>query len=65
MHGCLIRQYRIGVFWAKNYAMHKKYLTYPRMVKMTKKLNNPEYIRYLNEKVDFNQYFKDFMNQGR
>ena len=65
MHGCLIRQYRIGGFWAKNYAMRKKCLTYPRMVKMMKKLNNPEYIHYLNEKVDFNQYLKDFMNQGR
>ena len=65
MHGCLIRQYRIGGFWTKSYAMRKKCLTYPRMVKMMKKLNNPEYIHYLNEKVDFNQYFKDFMNQGR
>lgn len=63
MHGCLIRQYRIGGFWAKSYAMRKKCLTYPRMVKMMKKLNNPEYIHYLNEKVDFNQYFKDFVHR--
>ena len=53
MHGCLIRQYRIGGFWAKSYAMRKKCLTYPRMVKMMKKLNNPDYIHCLNEKVDF------------
>ena len=62
MHGCLIRQYRIGGFWAKSYAMRKKCLTYPRMVKMMKKLNNPDYIHYLNEKVDFNKFFKDFVH---
>lgn len=28
-----------------------------------KKLNNPYYIHYLNEKVDFNKYFKDFVHR--
>lgn len=63
VHGCLIRQYRIGGFWAKSYAERKKCLTYPRMVKMMKKLNNPKYIHYLNEKVDFNKHFKDFVHR--
>lgn len=62
-HGCLIRQYRIGGFWAKSNAVRNKCLTYPRMVKMMKKLNNPEYIHYLNIKVDFNKYFKDFVHR--
>lgn len=63
VHGCLIRQYCIGGFWAKSYAERKKCLTYPRMVKMMKKLNNPDYIHFLNEKADFNKFFKDFVHR--
>lgn len=62
-HGCLIRQYRIGGFWAKSYAERKKCLTYPRMVKMMNKVNDSKYVHYLNVKVDFNKYFTDFVHR--
>lgn len=63
MHGCLIRQYRIGRFWAMSNAKRKKCLTYPRMVKMMSSLNDKEYIHLLQRKEDFNEFFADFVKR--
>lgn len=63
-HKCLIRQYVIGEFWKLSNPERKKRLTYNRMVKLFDKYNNPAYIHYLNEKQDFNAYFKDFVHRG-
>lgn len=63
IHRCLIRQYVIGEFWKKSNPERSKCLTYNRIVKLFAKYNNPEYIHYLNEKPDFNTYFKDFVHR--
>ncbi len=62
-HGCLIRQYTIGNFWKLSNAERSKRLTYPRMCRLMKKYNNSKFIHYLNEKQDFNSYFKDFIHR--
>lgn len=62
-HGTYIRQYTIGGFWKYSNFQRRKMLTYPRLVKMMNKLNNPQYIHILNEKVNFNKYFKDFVHR--
>ncbi len=62
-HRCLIRQYVIGEFWKKSNPERKKCLTYNRIVKLFDKYNQKEYIHFLNEKPDFNSYFKDFVHR--
>lgn len=62
-HRCLIRQYVIGEFWKLSNPEREKRLTYHRMVKMFDRYNNPQYIHFLNEKADFNAYFKDFVRR--
>lgn len=63
IHGCLIRQYCLGNFWAKSFAEREKCLTYPRMCRMMKHFNKRGYIHYLNKKVDFNNYFAEFVHR--
>ena len=60
-HRCLIRQYVIGEFWKKSNAERKRCLTYNRIVKLFKKLNQKDYIHILNNKPEFNAFFKDFV----
>lgn len=62
-HGALIRQYTIGNFWRLSNAERSKRLTYPRMCKLMDKYNDSNYIHYLNNKQDFNNYFKDFIHR--
>lgn len=62
-HRCLIRQYVIGEFWKLSNPERKKRLTYSRMVKLFDKCNNKQFIHYLNEKPEFNTYFKDFIHR--
>lgn len=62
-HRCLIRQYVIGEFWKLSNPERKKCLTYNRMVKLFEKYNNKRFIHYLNEKPEFNVFFKDFIHR--
>lgn len=62
-HRCLIRQYVIGEFWKLSNPEQKKRLTYRRIVKLFNQYNNQEYIHFLNEKAEFNAYFKDFVHR--
>lgn len=62
-HRCLIRQYVIGEFWRISNPERRKRLTYSRMVKLFAKYNDAKYIHFLNEKPEFNAYFKDFVHR--
>lgn len=62
-HRCLIRQYVIGEFWRLSNPERRKRLTYNRIVKLFNKYNEKDYIHYLNEKNEFNAYFKDFVHR--
>lgn len=62
-HRCLIRQYVIGEFWRLSNPERKKRLTYNRIVKLFNAYNKEDYIHYLNEKNQFNAYFKDFVRR--
>ena len=63
LHRCLIRQYVIGEFWKKSNPERKKCMTYSRIVKLFDRYNCKEYIHYLNDKSEFNIYFKEFINR--
>ena len=63
LHGTLIRQYTIGNFWKLSNPERSRRFTYPRMCKMMNKLNQKDYIHFLDKKVDFNSYFKEFVKR--
>lgn len=63
LHRCLIRQYVIGEFWKLSNPERRKRLTYSRMVKLFDKYNNQKFIHFLNEKQEFNAYFKQFVHR--
>ena len=62
-HRCLIRQYVIGDFWRLSNPERRKRLTYHRIVKLFDKYNKKDFVHFLNEKNDFNAYFKDFVHR--
>ena len=62
-HGALIRQYTIGNFWQLSNAERKRRLTYPRMCRYMKQLNSKEYLHFLDNKVEFNQFFNNFVKR--
>lgn len=63
-HRCLIRQYVIGEFWKKSSRERSRCLTYHRMCKLFAAYNQPAYVHFLNEKPDFNAYFKPFVKRA-
>ena len=62
-HSCLIRQYVYGNFWKISEAQRKKVLTYRRICKLFDQLNQKSYIHFLENKSDFNSFFKDFVHR--
>lgn len=62
-HRCLIRQYVYGNFWRYSHAQRKRVLTYHRICKLFKRLNKSAFIHLLNNKKEFNLYFKDFVKR--
>lgn len=62
-HWCLIRQYVLGDFWRLSTPERRKRLTYHRIAKLFRAYNREEGIQYLNEKAEFNAYFKDFVHR--
>lgn len=63
-HGAHIRQYIIGEFWRLSNAERSRRVTFYRMIKLEKAYNNPQYIHYLNNKKDFNEFFSEFVHRG-
>ena len=62
-YSCLIRQYVYGNFWKISEAQRKKVLTYRRICKLFDQLNQKSYIHFLENKNDFNSFFKDFVHR--
>lgn len=62
-HGCLIKQYFVGEFYRKKEFERRQMLTYRRVWKIINKYNDPESIHLLENKVEFNKYFKDFIHR--
>lgn len=62
-HGCLLKQYFVGEFYRKKEFERRQMLTYRRVWKIIDKYNDPESIHLLENKVDFNNYFSDFIHR--
>lgn len=62
-HGCLIRQYVYGEFYRQSSIDRKESMTYPRLIKVFKKLNHPDYVHLLENKRDFNVHFAPYVKR--
>lgn len=62
-HRCLIRQYVIGGFWKLSNPERRRRLTYSRMVKLFDCYNASEYVHLLNNKPEFNAFFREFVHR--
>lgn len=62
-HGCLIKQYYYGKFYSLPRYMRKKAFTQRRLHKVIEKYNSNDYIHLLENKNEFNQYFKAYVNR--
>lgn len=60
-HGVLIKQYVHTDFYKYKNFERAKIFTYRRWEKLIGKMNSVDYIHFLENKVDFNNFFKDFV----
>lgn len=62
-YGSMIRQYSVGKFYKYSGCQRDKMMTTRRFFQIVKKANNPDYIKYLENKLLFNEYFKPFVQR--
>lgn len=62
-HGCLLKQYYVGNFYKKKEFERRGMLTYRRVFDIIGRYNDKKYIHFLDNKVDFNMYFSDFIHR--
>lgn len=60
---CLIRQYSFGDFYKKKNFERKKCVTYFKLLKIDRIFNDSRYVHLLNNKVEFNRHFSDFIKR--
>lgn len=61
-HGCVLNHYIEGRFYLRRDFERKKILTYRRWLKVLE-FNDNRYSHFLKNKVDFNNYFKDYIGR--
>lgn len=62
-YGCVLNQYIDGAFYAKRSFQRKRILTYRKWCHIINTYNNKDYIHFLQNKVEFNTLFKDFIGR--
>ena len=62
-HGVHIRQYTIGEMWRMSNPERSRRVTFYRMIRLEKKYNNLNYRHFLDNKRDFNEFFKEFIHR--
>lgn len=62
-HGCLINQYRNGNFYKTPALIRKQSFTQRRLEKVIKLCNDDKFIKYLEDKSLFNDYFSEFVHR--
>ena len=63
-YGCVLNQYVDGCFYKRKYFERKNMLTYKRWCDIVKRYNHTDDIKILQNKVEFNKYFKDFIKRN-
>lgn len=62
-HGCLINQYYNGNFYKTPCIIRKKSFTQRRLERIIRLCNDERYIKYLEDKTLFNEYFSEFVHR--
>lgn len=62
-YGCTIRQYSIGKFYLYSGCQRKKMMTTRKFFQIVKSANNKDYVKYLENKLLFNEFFKPFVHR--
>ena len=62
-YGSMIRQYSVGKFYKYSGCQRDKMMTTRRFFEIVNKANNKDYIKYLENKLLFNDYFKPFVQR--
>lgn len=63
LYGCVINQYVLGKMYKRKWFERRRMLTYRRWNHIIGKYNNPDYIHFLKNKKDFNNYFYQFVGR--
>lgn len=63
-HGCLVNQYNKGHFYKHSETVRAKSFTQRRLTRVINRYNNHHYIHLLENKNEFNTFFKDFINRS-
>lgn len=62
-HGCILNQYTRGEFYKLKGCERRKSMTYRRICRLYRQLNDPLSIHLLENKVDFNRHFHEFISR--
>lgn len=62
-HGYSIREYNLGKGYALRNFQKKNVVTYRRWMEIRRTFNDPNYEHFLEDKVDFNTLFSDFIHR--
>lgn len=62
-YGCVLNHYLYGKFYKLSRSDRKKAFTYRHWAKIVPKVNNPDYIHFLKNKVNFNILFAEYLNR--
>lgn len=63
IHGCTFREYEVGEFYRLNGFDRRKVVTCRRRLKIIRLFNDPKYVHFFQNKVDFNKAFSDFVDR--
>ncbi len=62
-YGAGYKDYRLNEWWTLNSKQRKTFVTRGINNSIIKKCNNPAFYHILNNKIDFNKYFNDFLGR--
>lgn len=63
IHGCTFREYEVGEFYRLKGFDRRKVVTCRRRLEIIRLFNDPKYVHYFQNKVDFNKTFSDFVDR--
>lgn len=62
-YGCVLNHYVLGKFYLRKGFERKRILTYRKWAKMVNRVNSPQTIHLLQNKVDFNHFFRKYIGR--